>query len=327
MSAQGKALSSAFGKLQSGVARVFMNSTVHEDGVAIHYSMASIRGAWITDGYITDKVGGPEGKTSKNFSDLQRRRDAWVKRLEADGVQFRFLPTQDIEAGALDRYRVLILPYSIAVTDKEAEAIERFVARGGTVYIDDQTGRMDGRCRWRKEPLWANQPNGFVRSGPRDVGVSHSFGGPNLVTVRDFGSARLTGILPKQAAKIALPKTDSIRYDLLRGGVAADALDAGPDNPALLVERRTRIAKLAIDEHLNIRLEDSAGAPVDLSAVRVEVFDPAGRLVRYYSSNVTVRDGRATFDIPFAMSDASGAWRVRARDAISGLTAERVISR
>jgi hypothetical protein len=40
---------------------------------------------------------------------------------------------------------------------------------------------------------------------------------------------------------------------------------------------------------------------------------------------VTVRDGRAAFRIPFALNDAPGAWRVRARDVISGLTAEQVL--
>ncbi len=66
---------------------------------------------------------------------------------------------------------------------------------------------------------------------------------------------------------------------------------------------------------------------MDLSVVRVEVIDPAGRLARQYSGNVTVKDGRAAYQIPFALSDASGAWRVRARDVISGLTAEVVVKR
>ena len=61
--------------------------------------------------------------------------------------------------------------------------------------------------------------------------------------------------------------------------------------------------------------------------VRVEVFDPAGKMARHYSGNVTVRNGRAAFHIPFALNDAPGAWRVRARDVVSGLTAERSLRR
>ena len=168
LSEQGKALAEAFGRLQSGIGRVFMNSTVREDGVAIHFSMASARGAWITDGKIAPELGDSE-KTSKNFAELMKRRDDWTKALERQGVQFRFLATPQIESGMLDKYRVLILPYSIAITDGEAREIERFMDRGGVVLGDDQTGRMDARCRWRKQPLWSAGKKGYEVTGPRDV--------------------------------------------------------------------------------------------------------------------------------------------------------------
>ena len=67
--------------------------------------------------------------------------------------------------------------------------------------------------------------------------------------------------------------------------------------------------------------------PVDLSVAHVAVWDPAGSLARHYSGNVTVRDGRAAYRIPFALNDASGLWRVQARDVISGLTAEVTLKR
>jgi hypothetical protein len=327
MSAQGHALSEAFGHLQSGIARVFLNSAVHEDGVAIHFSMPSIRGSWITDGKIVAGTGGSEGKTSANFAELEKRRKAWVKELEASGVQFRFLATAQIESGMLDRYRVLILPYSIAITDKEAKEIDRFRARGGLVYGDEQTGRMDGRCHWRKQPLWDERTKGFMRTAPRNVGVQHNFGGPHLVTVRDFGSSELLGVLPEKPATIRLPETKDVRYDLLRGGIASAELESGPTKPVLIVTRKSRISKLGIDKDLKITLDDEHGSPVDLSVVRVEVIDPHGHPVRHYSSNLTVRDGAASFHIPFALNDAKGTWRVQARDVISGLTAATSIVR
>jgi hypothetical protein len=42
---------------------------------------------------------------------------------------------------------------------------------------------------------------------------------------------------------------------------------------------------------------------------------------------VTVQDGAANLEIAFAVNDAKGAWRVRARDVISGLTAEAKVDR
>jgi hypothetical protein len=60
-------------------------------------------------------------------------------------VQSRFLATPEIEGGALKDYRILILPYSIAISDREARAIEQFLERGGIVYADGATGLMDER--------------------------------------------------------------------------------------------------------------------------------------------------------------------------------------
>jgi hypothetical protein len=104
-------------------------------------------------------------------------------------------------------------------------------------------------------------------------------------------------------------------------------VEASPELPVLLVERDTRIARLELKPSLELRLLDESGDPVDRSVVRVEVFDPAGKRVRHYSGNVTITDGAATFEIPFALDDARGAWSVRARDVISGITAERQIRR
>lgn len=328
LSEQGKDLSEAFGKIQSGIGRVFMNSKVREDGVAIHFSMASIRGAWIQDGKILPTIANVN-RTSKNYVDLVKRRDAWVKALEGQGIQFRFLATPQIENGELEKFKVLILPYSIALSDAEARAIERFVARGGTVYADEQTGRMDERCHWRSAPLFAAGHKGVLRQPPGPINVEPAFPLPGryLTTVRDFGSSRLIGALPTEPASVDLPPSSAVRYDLLRGRLAARKIEVSAANPLLLLERSTRIAKLEITPELALKLTDQNGGPVDRSVVRVEVFDPAGRLVRQYSSNYTIREGAAQIEIPFALNDSSGVWSVRTRDVISGLTAERTIRR
>jgi hypothetical protein len=325
LSEQGKALAEVFGRIQSGVGRVFLNSTVREDGVAIHFSMASIRGAWITDGKITSGMGNAQ-RTSKNFAELMTRRDAWVKELERQGVQFRFLATPQIEAGGLEKFRVLILPYSIALSDSEAREIERFLDRGGLVYADDQTGRMDERNRWRRPPLWEHGRTGLVRRGPGPIEVRKAVDvdGDFLVTVRNFGASRLVGLLPREKTTVKVPR--GAVYDLLRGLPAEAQMEVSPEEPALWLERPTRIARLELDEQLRIRLTDERNAPVDRSVVKVEVFDPAGRRVGYYGGNVTVADGRARWEIPWALNDAPGRWRVRARDVVSGLAAERVVT-
>jgi hypothetical protein len=183
---------------------------------------------------------------------------------------------------------------------------------------------MDAHCRWRKEQLWKDGRKGFERGGPRDLDMKRDFGSEFLVSIRDFGKSRLTGLLPEKAATVRAPAG---AYDLLRGGLAKTEVAASPAQPALFIERASRIAKLTIDRQLNLRLTDAAGAGVDLSVVHVDVLDPAGHPVRHYSGNVTIRDGRAAYQIPFALSDAAGRWRVRARDVVSGLSAEVALKR
>ncbi len=326
LSEQGAALAETFGRLQSGIARIFMNSTVREDAVAIHFSMASIRGAWITDGKISADMGNVM-RSSKAFGELSKLREAWVRNLERQGIQFRFLATPQIEAGELRNYRVLILPHSIALSDREAREIERFLDRGGIVYADEHTGKMDERCRWRKAPLWAKGRRGLVRRGPGDIDVKPavSAGGRFLVTVRDFGQSRLIGLVPKEKTTYDVPPLAGVVYDLIRGEVAGARLEASPGAPVLLLVRRSAIARLELDDTRSLRLTDSNGKPVDRSVVHVEVFNPEGRLVREYSGNADIVDGAGRFEIPFALNDARGAWRIRARDVVSGVSAERAL--
>jgi len=63
------------------------------------------------------------------------------------------------------------------------------------------------------------------------------------------------------------------------------------------------------------------------TVVRCTVIAPDGREVGEYSANVTVKDGKAGFTVPFALSDAAGIWTVKIREVISGKVIEAKISR
>ena len=54
------------------------------------------------------------------------------------------------------------------------------------------------------------------------------------------------------------------------------------------------------------------------TVVQVKVFDPSGAEAWYYSRKVVVKDGAAKMTIPFAKSDAQGAWRIEATDVLTG---------
>lgn len=327
LSEQGKALAEAFTRMQSGIGKLFQHTIVSGDGVAVHFSMASLRGAWITDGSISGDMQRPE-RASKAFADLMKRRGAWVQALERQGVQFRFLASEQIESGALKDCKVLILPYSIALSDREISAIDAFLDGGGIVHADEHTGRMDDKCRYRPQPPWTAARKGVLRQGPADLGIRKSVAaaGDALTTVRRFGRSTLLGILPAAACRIpaaSLARPGQAVYDLLRGGVAAPELEASPSQPVLLIQRESKIARLEIGADLAVRLTDDAGAPVDRSIIHIEAYSPEGVRVPWYASNLLLENGSAQARIPFALSDGRGEWRIHARDIISGLTAER----
>jgi hypothetical protein len=200
--------------------------------------------------------------------------------------------------------------------------------RGGIVYADEQIGRMDDQCRWRKEQLWSVGRKSLVRRGPGDLDVKPAVptDGQYQVTVRDFGNSKLIGLLPEKETTYELPALGGVVYDLLRARVADNHLEAGPGSPVLLLQLPSTIARLDMDADWNLRLSDENGRPVDRSVVHIEVTDPEGRQVREYCCNADIIDGAGRFEIPFALSDARGPWHVRARDAISGLTAEQTVT-
>ena len=117
---------------QSGIGKLLLYAAQQDTlGVALHYSMASVHAANIAD--------------KKTF--FEKNRDAWSGLLEDVGAQYRYVSTRQIEAGALaSGVKFLILPCSMAITDKEAAAIEAFVQAGGIVLGDVQTGLLDGHC-------------------------------------------------------------------------------------------------------------------------------------------------------------------------------------
>ncbi|WP_308639619.1 beta-galactosidase [Paenibacillus silvisoli] len=118
---------------ESGIGKLLLHVAQRDHcGIAIHYSMASVRGT---------NIAGDKTRFEKN-------RQGWIDMLEDSGCQYVFLATQQIEAGELldQGFKLLVLPYSIALSSRETEAITRFVQEGGVVIGDFQTGLMDRHC-------------------------------------------------------------------------------------------------------------------------------------------------------------------------------------
>lgn len=133
-----------------GVARLLRTAERSNDGIAIHYSFPSIHGAWIVDGRTTGPDENPNKGAGPTFRKFEANRDGWVNLLKDLGFGFDFLARQQIEAGELKtrKFRALILPFSVSLTNGEVRAIREFVEGGGIVIADGQAGVMDGHARW-----------------------------------------------------------------------------------------------------------------------------------------------------------------------------------
>ena len=119
--------------LRQGVGKLLRKLDIVWGGVAIHYSQPSIHGEFII---------GHGQQTTKSHH-------AWVWILRDLGLDPFYLSYEQIENGELTKggHKALIMPFSVAVSRKEAEQIKAFVQNGGVVIGDAMTGVMDGHCK------------------------------------------------------------------------------------------------------------------------------------------------------------------------------------
>ena len=135
-----------------GVGKLLMESERLGDGVAIHYSMPSVHGASIL-GYHRNFDGGKDHDPEKAAANFPADRDGWVRAVKDLGLQPDFVASEQVERGALasGKYRVLILPLSVALSAEEAKAVEEFARSGGVVIADAAAGMLDEHCAWQSK--------------------------------------------------------------------------------------------------------------------------------------------------------------------------------
>ena len=147
---QGRDLSETIDELRHEGLALLLRDTVRENcGIAIHYSLLSVRGHWITEGHVVPHEHSDGEATSPHLKRFEANRHAWLQALEDAGYQYDFLTTEQIEEGKLPNYRVLILPDSLALSEKEAGTIRKFVHGGGLLIADAETGLMNGHASWQ----------------------------------------------------------------------------------------------------------------------------------------------------------------------------------
>ena len=188
-SASARDMGKAFSSLRSeGIGKLLMESTRRHDGIALYYSMPSIHAASIL-GYHQRSSDDDDEVPDKARLSFTANRDAWVKTIKDLGLQFDFISSEDVATRGIsnDKYRVLILPLALALSDEEVQQLAAFVERGGVVIADAAPGWMDQHCAWRTNDN-VNKLFGIVSPPPDKLNIKPASDNNNAPIVNRKGA-------------------------------------------------------------------------------------------------------------------------------------------
>jgi len=137
-----------------GVGKLFMESERLGDRIALHHSMSSVQASTITHNHPVRGL----PRVSQHYDakrDFPSNLDGWVRVIKDVGLQSEFVSYDQIEKQQLRlrNYKVFIMPFSMALSVKEADEISQFAKEGGIVIADAMAGVMDKHCAWQPQGL------------------------------------------------------------------------------------------------------------------------------------------------------------------------------
>ncbi|MGE5532259.1 MAG: beta-galactosidase, partial [Bacteroidota bacterium] len=265
-------------QLKSGFGRLFMSARYANDGIAVHYSPASVHAATATGLFDNrDRL----RRYDNNLSNLGMI-------LSQLHLQYNFVHEEQMAKGDLSKYRVLILPWSSAISAREAAAIREFVQKGGTVIADSYCGVRDDHGAPRamlddlfgiKQTLTPPQlqaadmtgPNAAVpvASGSADLGLA---GGRPLATIGTM-PAYIVNQVGKGKA-IFLNSSFSNYAEVSAGGVAGETLDQEVAPETVTAPIRSFVQSLlkdaAVQAPVLVTCRGNEDAAVETSRLRLD---------------------------------------------------------
>ena len=167
-----------FEEIQGKVSEPIVNpkTLFDPDPIGIYYSHPSLQAGWAMDAIVHGKswVNRNGSIDSKNQT-MGILRNVWCKVLEDLGFQYDFISYLDVEEGRIDlnkRFKVIILPRTICLSDLEAQALRNFVTEGGTLLADYLCGVLDehgkGRTKGALDDLFGvlrDESAGYMNGG------------------------------------------------------------------------------------------------------------------------------------------------------------------
>ncbi|MFC1822445.1 beta-galactosidase trimerization domain-containing protein [Thermodesulfobacteriota bacterium] len=150
-----KALKQTFLEIQGKVSEPIVDpKTVFDpESIGIYYSHPSIQAGWAMDAVTHGStwINRKDSIDNENQSKGVLRK-VWCKTLEDLGFQYEFVNYLDVQEGTValsKKFKVIILPKTVCLSDQEAKALERFVLEGGTLIADYLCGILDNHGKGR----------------------------------------------------------------------------------------------------------------------------------------------------------------------------------
>jgi hypothetical protein len=397
-------------EIKRGIGKLLMNCARTHDKIAIYHAPYSVHAATIDakaqlppekfpeESVITDCLSAPDTPTQFGSSyPLYRSQQALMTVLEDIGLQYEFVAHEQVKSGVLKegKYKVLILPYAKALSQKESEEIKAFVQHGGMVIADRVPGVMDEHCKSLPCSLLQEMFGDAARLKVHEYGQGkavclHDFLDDYVFSLRMKGQEaekrekireilELAGVKPKlrildsnnhdlgstevvffkngemeyacllkdylttdnseKEATVVFPREAHI-YDV-RGnkyhGLCKQApvkLSGGQAKVFALSPYKVTGLELSLDKETYCR-GDAVSYKLDIladskapsaHAFRIELVNPENKTVRHYSKNLLAENGSCSATLQLSLNEQQGKWRLRARELISGKTAEKTFS-
>lgn len=283
--------------LREGIGKALIDARRADPDVAILWSHPSMLVAWCESTW--DLPEPPETAVDDAYGSWYKSAFYFRLALQELQLMYNYVAPEQILAGELDRYRVLFLPMTFAISDELAEALVEWVEDGGTLIADLQFARTDERGSPRDGAMLERlfgvrraQPEAVYElatlTGPgeqtfdtsaREIvemlgdaesDASYADGTPAVI-FREVGAGRtayLNGLLPKYDPSVIGMFDEAMREGGVERRVVVDSGD--PENPARAWEcaeyelGTARIVGLIRDHRLS---SDSQTCTVDFGRV------------------------------------------------------------
>ncbi len=225
--------------MRDGLGTLLMRSAMQDDGIAMLFSHPSYYARLLEN-----------GPAWGDYHSVHLATHALIREL---GMQFSYVTDRMLRLGEFDKskYRVLFLPATEAIGEKEAAVIEDFVRSGGTVIADVRPGIYDGHCK------------------PMDTGILDRLFG---IKRKSAGEPKVTGVTLPGGVTF-----DSGRVDTgieLAGGTA---LGSAGDVPVMITNRVGKGQAILLNFSLNsLPSFKSDRTPESLADYFLKVMEGAG---------------------------------------------------